>query len=128
MAARYQITIDAQHPGKLAAFWAEALGYELEEDSPESIEAMRAQGYDPAERPLWEAGAVAPDGRGPRLYFQRPDSSPGSPRVHLDISVGPEDRDAEADRLQNLGARRLPQVRPDCVEMEDPEGNRFCVQ
>ena len=128
MSVRYQITIDAQHPGDLAAFWAEALAYELEEDAPDAIEAMKAQGYDPAERALWEAAAIDPGGRGPRLYFERADSSSASPAVHLDISVGPEERDAKADRLERLGARRLPQVRPDCVEMEDPEGNRFCVQ
>ena len=128
MSNRYQITIDAQHPGNLAAFWAEALGYELEADSPDAIEAMKAQGYDPAERPLWEAAATDPAGQGPRLYFQRTDSGLGRGRLHFDISVGPEDRNSEADRLQRLGARRLPQARPDCVEMEDPEGNRFCVQ
>ena len=128
MAARYQITIDATHPGRLAAFWAQALRYELEEDSPAAIEAMKAQGYDPAQRPLWEAAAFDPEKRGPRLYFQRTDSQPGPGHVHIDITVGSERRDSEAARLEGLGARRLPAARPDCVEMEDPEGNHFCVQ
>jgi hypothetical protein len=44
------------------------------------------------------------------------------------INVGAENTTAEADRLVGLGAHRLAQVRPDCIELSDPEGNRFCVQ
>jgi len=45
-------------------------------------------------------------------------------RVHLDIES--DDIDAEADRLEKLGARRIGFVRRWWV-MEAPTGQRFCV-
>ena len=45
-------------------------------------------------------------------------------RVHIDIET--DDVDAEAMRLEKLGARRLAQVR-DWIVMEAPSGHRFCV-
>ncbi|MCA7023472.1 MULTISPECIES: VOC family protein [Stenotrophomonas] len=46
------------------------------------------------------------------------------PRVHLDIEA--DDIDAEADRLEALGARRIGFVKRWWV-MEAPTGHRFCV-
>lgn len=45
-------------------------------------------------------------------------------RVHLDIEA--DDIDAEADRLEQLGARRIGFVKRWWV-MEAPSGQRFCV-
>lgn len=45
-------------------------------------------------------------------------------RVHLDIEA--DDVDAEADRLEKLGARRIGFVKRWWV-MEAPTGQRFCV-
>ncbi|GGD45411.1 hypothetical protein SAMN06296058_1207 [Pseudoxanthomonas indica] len=45
-------------------------------------------------------------------------------RVHLDIEA--EDQDAEADRLEKLGARRVGFVKRWWV-MEAPTGQRFCI-
>ena len=45
-------------------------------------------------------------------------------RVHLDIEA--DDIDAEADRLQRLGARKIAFVKRWWV-MEAPTGQRFCV-
>jgi hypothetical protein len=125
---RFQITMTATHPGRLATFWAAALGYEEEVDSPEYIARLREMGYDPAERPMWEAAINDPSGVGPRIYFEQGDRSAGGSEPHLDINVGKERAAAEAKRLEVLGARRRASVRPDCIEMEDPDGNRFCVQ
>ena len=47
-----------------------------------------------------------------------------APRVHLDIEA--DDIDAEADRLEALGARRIGFVKRWWV-MEAPTGHRFCV-
>lgn len=84
-----------------------------------------------------------PDGRGPRIYFQRVrEGEVLKNRVHLDLNVGPgvraplEERqrsaDAEVDRLKALGGTVF---RPGSVEhgeywvvMQDPAGNEFCVQ
>jgi hypothetical protein len=127
-ASRFQISIAAAHPGRLATFWAAALGYEEELDTPEYLARLREMGYDPADRPKWEAAIKDPVGVGPRVYFEKESEPSSRGALHLDINVGSERAVAEAERLETLGARRVDQVRPDCIEMEDPEGNRFCVQ
>ena len=125
---RFQITMSATHPGRLARFWAAALGYVEEEDSPEYLARLRELGHDPADRPMWEAAIRDPAGVHPRVYFERASGRRGKGRVHLDINVGRDQAEAEADRLVSLGARRIEELRPDCIEMADPDGNRFCVQ
>lgn len=45
-------------------------------------------------------------------------------RVHLDIEA--DDIDAEVQRLEALGARRIERIHSWCV-MEAPTGQRFCV-
>jgi hypothetical protein len=127
-ARRFQITVAATHPGRLATFWAAALGYDEEVDTPEYTARLRAMGYDPADRPMWETAIHDPARLRPRVYFEKATGSTGSGGIHLDVNVGRDRADAEADRLESLGARRIDQRRPDCIELEDPEGNRFCVQ
>ncbi len=73
MARDVQITFDCADPAALAAFWAEALGYRLQ-DPPGGFatwdEALEAMGVPPENRN--DASAVVdPDGAGPRLFFQR---------------------------------------------------------
>jgi hypothetical protein len=144
MATGIQVVFDCAEPAKLAAFWASALGYQLEPPPPgfDSWQAWAEQAGIPREQ--WDAyGAVVdPDGVGPRLFFQRvPEPKSAKNRVHLDVNVGggrgtPDaDRrariaDAEA-RLATLGAVRLREmddVTGHCVVMQDPEGNEFCLQ
>ena len=57
----------------------------------------------------------------PLLLLQKVDHAP---RIHLDIET--DDIDAEADRLEALGARRIGFVKRWWV-MEAPSGHRFCV-
>ncbi|HSS62840.1 MAG TPA: VOC family protein [Gammaproteobacteria bacterium] len=45
-------------------------------------------------------------------------------RVHIDIES--DDIEAEVERLEKLGAKRIGKVRTWCV-MEAPSGHRFCV-
>lgn len=45
-------------------------------------------------------------------------------RVHLDIEA--DDVDAEVERLEKLGAKKIRKVHTWCV-MEAPTGQRFCV-
>lgn len=52
----------------------------------------------------------------------------GRNRLHLDLYA--DDQQAEVERLESLGARRLPwDYSPDAdyVVMADPDGNEFCV-
>jgi len=45
-------------------------------------------------------------------------------RVHIDIES--DDIEAEADRLEALGAKRIANIKKWCV-MEAPTGQRFCI-
>jgi catechol 2,3-dioxygenase-like lactoylglutathione lyase family enzyme len=128
----------------LAAFWAEALGYHLQ-DPPEGFEsweqALEAMGVPPESRN--DASAVLdPDGSRPRLFFQRvPERKQVKNRVHLDVRAAPglegdarmAALEAEAERLVSLGATRLQRYEPapplgaGHIVMADPEGNEFCL-
>lgn len=51
-------------------------------------------------------------------------------RLHLDLTTGAEDREAEIDRLIALGARRVDVGQTgeeSWTVLADPEGNEFCV-
>jgi hypothetical protein len=143
MATGIQVVFDTADPDKLAHFWADALGYIVQPppDGYESWEQLLAEmGVPEAE---WDkaSAVVDPDGRGPRIYFQKvPEPKSVKNRVHLDLNVAgrallPEERrptvDAEVARLEKLGATRLYVQDAHgeyCVTMSDPEGNEFCVQ
>ncbi|XRQ05265.1 VOC family protein [Actinomadura welshii] len=139
-----QITFDCADPAALSAFWAEALGYRLQ-DPPGHFatwdEALEAMGVPPERRN--DASAVMdPEGAGPRLFFQRvPEGKQAKNRVHLDVRAAPglegEARmaalEAEAERLVKHGATRLQRHEPappmgaGHIVMADPEGNEFCL-
>lgn len=145
MATPVQVVLDCADPAGLARFWATALGYQTEEP-PVGYgtweEWLAAQGV-PEDR--WNAAnaVVDPEGRGPRLFFQRvPERKAVKNRSHLDLNVGggfgtpPEERrrrvDAEVERLVEAGATKVgvatpsgPQDSGYCVNMRDPEGNEF---
>lgn len=130
MARVDNVTFACQDPGRLAAFWAAALGYEVQEAPPEFMEAWVAAGRDPN----GAAAIVDPARRGPRLFFKK---GPRSPTTHLPIhlDLGADDRAAEVARLVALGATEVEtrsEVTGPWTEtwtvMRDPEGNGFCVQ
>ncbi|MFA1540080.1 VOC family protein [Actinomadura sp. DLS-62] len=139
-----QITFDCADPAALAAFWAEALGYRLQ-DPPGGFaswdEALDAMGV-PPERRNDASAVVDPGGAGPRLFFQRvPEGKRAKNRVHLDVRAAPglegdarmAALEAEADRLTSHGAKRLARHEPapplgaGHIIMADPEGNEFCL-
>jgi predicted enzyme related to lactoylglutathione lyase len=110
---RIGLVLDCGDPEALASFWAAALGYER----------IGAAGQYVLLLPT-EPGT-------PKLLLQRvPEAKIAKNRMHLDIETS--DIDAEAARLEALGARRL--VAQPLAEhgtrwhlMADPEGNEFCV-
>jgi hypothetical protein len=144
MAVSVQVVFDCTGPDALAHFWAEALGYKLQ-DPPAGFATWedwaRANAI-PEDQ--WDArsAVVDPDGKGPRLFFQRvPEPKVVKNRVHLDLNVGGgpqvpiEERrrriEAELARLVGLGATVLRTVDEDgeyFVNMLDPEGNEFDLQ
>jgi catechol 2,3-dioxygenase-like lactoylglutathione lyase family enzyme len=144
MARDVQITVDCADPAGLAAFWAEALGYRLQ-DPPAGFEsweqALEAMGV-PPERRNDASAVIDPEGSGPRLFFQRvPEPKQAKNRVHLDVRAAPglegdarmAALEAEAKRLVVRGATRLrrhepaPPLDAGHIVMTDPEGNEFCL-
>ena len=111
------VTVDCSDPGRLAAFWAAALGGEavVVEDNPGEFETT----------------VTAPSGIA--LLFN-PVSEPKAVknRVHFDLQPQDCGRDAEVERLLALGAtliddRREPSGMGWAV-LADPEGNELCVE
>jgi catechol 2,3-dioxygenase-like lactoylglutathione lyase family enzyme len=143
MSLNVQVTFDCADPAALSRFWSEALGYQLDSPPPpfESWEeALEAWGI-PEERRNDASACVDPEGKGPRLFFQKvPEGKTAKNRVHLDVRAAPglrgEDRmaalEARADTLVGHGATRVERMEPDGVNaghivMQDPEGNEFCL-
>jgi hypothetical protein len=140
MARVVQVTIDAQDPHRLAKWWADLLGYEVE-DGHDFVQSLLDDGTITAaevvrvDGRLAFAGAAAasdPEELGPRLHFQR-EYAPKAVknRVHLDVPVEPTQLESEVERLQTLGAQLVTfKSRNDdrWANMLDPEGNEFCLQ
>lgn len=144
MAIGVQVVIDCADPARLGEFWAAALDYKVQ-DPPEGFgswqEWLAKMGIPEDE---WNSAnaVVDPDGKGPRIYFQRvPEPKAVKNRLHLDLNVGgPRGTDLatrkervarEVDRLIALGATRLSttELRGEhWVTMQDPEGNEFDLQ
>jgi predicted enzyme related to lactoylglutathione lyase len=107
------LVLDCRDPEELARFWCAALGYE-------SVVAV--ENY---------VVLLPADGGGPKLLLQKvPEAKAVKNRMHFDIDIA--DIEAEAARLESLGARRLEsEIRDEWgtrwIVMADPEGNEFCV-
>ena len=146
-AVRTQVVFDAAEPHALAAFWAQALGYEHEELDA-FISGLVDAGHVPVDYTIeidgkrrWQSLASLrhPDdgvdergaGTGRRILFQAvPEAKTVKNRVHLDLIVGPEALDGEVERLVGLGATVLGVHEGDGAKwtmMVDPEGNEFDV-
>ena len=140
MAFDVQITIDSSSPHELADWWAEALGWQVEPQDESFIRRMVETGA-AAESDttthkgalVWKSGAGvnSPDPGRPRLLFQSvPEPKNGKNRMHFDVRVGAERREAEVARLLSLGATELwrgSQGPYQWATLADPEGNEFCV-
>jgi hypothetical protein len=140
MAFDFQVVIDSANPHVLADWWAEALGWQVEEQDEAFIRRMVDTGAasedDTTEHRgalVWKAGAAlrSPDPDRPRVLFQAvPEAKTVKNRLHLDVRVGADRREAEVSRLIGLGATELwrgAQGPFEWVTLADPEGNEFCV-
>lgn len=143
MATPIQVVFDCADPDRLAQFWAEALGYQLQPppDGYASWQDLLQEMGIPEEEWNNASAVVDPDGVGPRLYFQRvPESKIAKNRVHLDLNQGTRETPADerrrrvddtVERLKGIGASELNRREQNgeyWVTMSDPEGNEFCVQ
>jgi hypothetical protein len=138
MIGAIQIAVDCHDPHALNAFWAETVGYDVE-DHHDMIGQLLDSGQLPetevvtrdGRRSFRTAAACSdPEGKGPRLLFQLvPEDKQVKDRIHLDLHAG-EHRDAVIESCLSRGATKLwdgqqgPQT---WVTLADPEGNEFCV-
>ncbi|MFF5171684.1 VOC family protein [Micromonospora sp. NPDC000089] len=104
------VTVDARDPARLAAWWAEVLGYRVVTEKPDEVEIRQS-----AER--LPGMVFVPVAAGKTVKN----------RLHLDLR--PHDREAEVERLVDMGARHVDvgQGDADWTVLADPEGNEFCV-
>lgn len=110
------LVVDCTDPEGLAEFWSPTLGYEKV-------------------RHFAQGTVLSRGGLGfPALFLQRvPEPKVSKNRLHVDIIEA--DIEAEAARLERLGARRLTDTLREAlgdvvvnwIVMADPEGNEFCV-
>lgn len=112
------IVLGVEDVDRAAAFWGEALGYEL-----------RTDGFGG-----WANVLTPPDdGAGVKVALQRSETPPQDhPRLHLDLHVSSAaEQTAEAERLVTIGAERVDWDSypddPDFIVLADPDGNRFCI-
>jgi hypothetical protein len=140
MAFDIQVVIDSSSPHELADWWAEALGWQVETQDESFIQKMVDTGAASEEDTtrhrgalVWKIGAAinSPDPDRPRLLFQRvPEPKTVKNRLHFDVRVGADRREAEVARLLSLGATELwrgSQGPFEWATLADPEGNEFCV-
>ena len=140
MAHDVQVAIDCSSPHELADWWAEALGWQVAAQDEAFIRRMVEEGHATDEQTVRHRGALvwksvtalnSPDPGRPRLLFQRAaEAKTIKNRLHLDVRVGAERREAEVARLVALGATELWRASQGPVEwvtLADPEENEFCV-
>jgi hypothetical protein len=140
VATDFQVTVDCARPHELADWWAEALGWQVEPQDEAFIRRMVDAGHASEDDTMrhrgalvWKEGAAitSSDPGRPRVLFQfAPEPKTVKNRVHLDLRVGDERREAEVARLVGRGATELwraSQGPHQWVTLADPEGNEFCV-
>ena len=141
MPYNFQVVVDTRDALTLADWWAETLGWVVEETDESFIDSMITQGYATADqttehrgRRVWKGAAAIqhPDDSGPerrRILFQDvPEPKTVKNRLHLDIRT--PDADAGRAALEQRGATYVDSASQGPHRwhvMRDPEGNEFCV-
>lgn len=144
----FTVTLDCADPHGQAAFWATALGWQVEDNS-DLIAALQEAGQVGTDDVIdvggvlsWKTAAAVRDpddpaddrtgiGQGGRLLFQIvPEAKSTKNRVHLDVRVGAAAQGGKVEELTGLGATVIgkgEQGGHGWVVLADPEGNEFCV-
>jgi Glyoxalase-like domain len=118
------VVVDCNEPYRLARFWADVLGYAPELGQGDWA-ALRSEGESGE---LEWVKLVGPPGAMPVAFQRVPEPRVTKNRLHLDLTAA--DEEAEASRVEGLGATRLRRSEaPDdvFVVLTDPEGNEFCI-
>jgi hypothetical protein len=142
MAYEFQVTVDCADPHAQADWWAQTLGWQVEQQDEVFIRRMISAGQAADSDTklhggalVWKVGAAIrhPDGtqRAPRVLFQLvPEAKAVKNRLHLDVRVGAEDVEHAVAGLTARGAKFLHRGQQGpftWVTLADPEGNEFCV-
>lgn len=100
-----EIAIDTDDPGRIAATWAAALGYEIDADGN-----------------VWDRFR-----RGPDVWFQGTDR-PATSTFHVDVTVADDQGDQVVDEVVDAGGTRIDErFRPSFTVLADADGNRVCI-
>ncbi len=109
----HHIVIDAYDLPALAQFWTQVLGWQILSEREQEI----VIGAD-------ETASVG------ICFMPVTDRKIVKNRLHLDLTTGADERDAEIERILALGARRVDIGQTGAESwtvLADPEGNEFCV-
>ena len=109
------VTFDCADPYSLAVFWSQVTGHPI---YPEC-----KPGDDEVDIPLSDRLNL--------VFIQVPEPKTVKNRMHVCLRPDESGREAEVERLLELGARLVNDLRKDdgtgWAVLADPEGNEFCV-
>ncbi|HEY5012697.1 MAG TPA: VOC family protein [Acidimicrobiia bacterium] len=108
------LCLDANDPLRLARFWAEALRWDIADETDDEITL------------------VPTDDTGFEILFEPiPEEKTGQNRIHLDLTTTSiDDQQETVARLVELGGRHIDigqRADEGHVVLADPEGNEFCI-
>jgi hypothetical protein len=144
MAYDFQLAVDCARPHELADWWAQTLGWVVEESDEDFVRKMVAEGYATESdtmiyngKLVWVTGAAIRHPDGPatgirkRVIFQQvPESKTVKNRWHIDVWVGADNVQSVSEQLISRGATFLHEGQQGphgWITMADPEGNEFCL-
>lgn len=135
-----RITVDCWNVHMLAGWWAQRLGYVVDDAHDVVRELLAAGAVTPDEittvngRLAFADAATASDpaGAGPRMHFQAVEETKfAKNRVHLDIDRGGRELAEVVDDYVEAGAAftgYAERLGSRWAAMADPEGNEFCIR
>ncbi|MDQ3455141.1 MAG: VOC family protein [Actinomycetota bacterium] len=122
----YTVVVDCRDVAAQAGWWAEVLGWQKVYEADDEV--VLVPGYlteEMAREMPWER---TPPGL---VFVPVSEGKTVKNRLHIDLAPHTsDDRDAEIDRLLEIGAIRVEvEQAPDVswTVLADPEGNEFCV-
>lgn len=111
-ATEFAITLDCPDAARLAAFWSQVLGRQVDPGATEEFAAIGLAGGSNGS-PVW-------------MFHKVPETKTAKNRAHVDLITA--DLPAEVDRVVGLGASRLADLEEGGVRwstLTDPAGNEF---